>query len=890
VDDGNLMGSFVRVLEGSGLDPGEVGGKAAALDRLIAYGFPVPPCAAVTTSAYRAAALDPHVIDLVGELRSMPAPPPAQAGEALQRVERVFAGLALPDTLERELMEVGERIANGSRLAVRSSATSEDATLSSAAGQYRSILDVHPADLPDALRKVWASLWSPHARSYREAQGMDGETAMGVVIMRMVDPDHAGVLFTTDPRGRATDMRIELVEGRADELVSGRRTPRSIVVARARPRHVPDDVGPLADRLADLGLDVEEYLGDPQDIEWVARGDDVLLVQARPITAVSAPSDDGFDSPISTTTRYTTAGIAEALPGVLSPLLWSLNGPMMEEAFRTLFANLGSVPPVDDRVIVRVRARAAINLDLLASIATATGGSTAEFERQYLGMAVSDEEDGQTAVSQTKGRVKLVKASSRAARLRHALGRETAALRRAIDDVVDANIRVETLGPSELIAYRDHIHDLAARAVVAQVATAVAAVAAFRALETYLFRYLGNEAAVLAQEVTAGETGASGGAAVLGLDDVMADIDADWLRSVVVSSAGDVEAVERRLEGSRTGRELVRAVHRAAFRAGSRAVFAGPTWDEDMSEVWKVLEARLQAPPSPQRTGEGDRSMLRDLERRLASTPRWRLTRILTGQIVDVRLGWLRRLVDEARRWLPLREEMKLAVLRLGGQSRRTARRAGQLLEEAGVIDHTEDVELMSDMELVEALHGNPPSRGRLPGRRRALARAHDLDDLPRVFAGLPSWAAGGPGARDERRSAAEEGSDMWRLEGWAASSGSHRGRPRVVVDASSAHLQPGDVLVARTTDPSWTSLFLIAGAIVVEEGGPLSHAAILARELGVPAVVNVPDATSRLEAVAWVTVDGDSGVVRVHASDDEPDSHAAAPSTHPTGDGVAYP
>jgi rifampicin phosphotransferase len=883
------MSALVRVLEGSGLDPGDVGGKAAALDRLIAQGFPVPPCAAVTTSAYRAATRDPQVVDLLGQLQSTPAPPPAQADAALQQVERVFADLALPGTLERELIEVGERIANGSRLAVRSSATSEDATVSSAAGQYRSILDVHPADLPDALRKVWASLWSPHARSYREAHGTDGEVAMGVVIMRMVDPDHAGVLFTADPRGRATDMRIELVEGRAEGLVSGRRTPRSIVVARARPRHVPDDVGPLADRLAELGLDVEEHLGDPQDIEWVARGDDVFLVQARPITAVSAPSDDGFDSRISATTRYTTAGIAEALPGVLSPLLWSLNGPMMEEAFRTLFAGLGSVPPVDDSVIVRVRARAATNLDLLASIATATGGSAAEFERQYLGVVVSDEGDGQAPARQTMGRVKLARASFRAARLRQALGRETAALRRAIDDVVDANVRVETLGPAELIAYRYQIHDLAARAVVAQVATAVAAVATFRALEMFLGRYLGEEAAVMAQEVTAGETGAAGGAAVLELDEVMAGIDADWLRSVLLSSAGDVEAVERRLEASLTGRELVRAVRRAAFRAGSRAVFAGSTWDENMSEVWKALEARLQGSPPPQQTGAGDRSTLRDVERRLSDTPRWRVTRILTGQIVDVRLGWLRRLVGEARRWLLLREEMKLVVLRLGGQSRRTARRAGQLLEEAGGIEHAEDVELMSDVELAEALRGNPPSQRRLPGRRRALARAGDLGDLPRVFVGLPSPAADDPGARDQPQGPADEGSDMWRLQGWAASSGSHRGRPRVVVDASSAHLEPGDVLVARTTDPSWTSLFLTAGAIVVEEGGPLSHAAILARELGVPAVVNVADATSRLEDVGWVTVDGDSGVVRVHASDDEPDSQAAGPATHATGEGVTY-
>jgi rifampicin phosphotransferase len=878
------MSTLVRVLDGSGLDPAEVGGKAAALDRLIGWGLPVPPCAAVTTSAYRAAVRDPQVADLVEELKATPAPPPAQAEAALHRVERVFGNLTLPRTLEREVIDLGERIANGSRLAVRSSATSEDAAVSSFAGQYRSILAVRPADLPDALRQVWASTWSPHARSYREGHGADAEVAMAVLLMRMVDPDHAGVLFTADPRGRSTDIRIEMVEGLAEGLVSGRRTPRSIVVPRSGPRQVPHDVGPLARRLADLGMEVEERLGDPQDIEWAACGDDVFLVQARPITAPSAPTDDGFDSRISPTARYTTAGIAEALPGVLSPLLWSLNGPMMEEAFRTLFAGLGALPPVDDSVIVRVRGRAAVNLDLLTSIATATGGSAAELERQYLGVAVSDEADSNGGTRMGAGRVELAKASLRAARLRYALGRETAALRRAIDGIIDANVRVEDLAPAELISYRDQLHDVAARAVAAQVAVAVAAVATFRALETFLERYAGDESAVLAQEATAGDAGAVGGAAVLGLDDVLARTDADWLRSVLPSAADDAEALERRLEASDAGRDLVRTVNSGASRAGSRAVFAGATWDESMSQVWRALQARLDGSGSANQLDASHRGTLRDLEQRLSSAPRWRLTRILTGQIVDLRLGLLRRLVDDARRWLALREDMKLAVLRLGGQSRRTARRAASLLQETFAIEDEADVELMSDPELVDALRGSPPSSRRLAGRRRALARAADLGDLPRVFVGWPSSAADGGSAGDDRHGPAPGRSDGRRLEGWAASSGSHRGRPRVIHDLRSAHLEPGDVLVARTTDPSWTSLFLTAGAIVVEEGGPLSHAAILARELGVPAVVNVADATNLLEDAPSVTVDGERGVVRVHAPGEEPDDKAGA---HATGDEV---
>jgi pyruvate,water dikinase len=103
------------------------------------------------------------------------------------------------------------------------------------------------------------------------------------------------------------------------------------------------------------------------------------------------------------------------------------------------------------------------------------------------------------------------------------------------------------------------------------------------------------------------------------------------------------------------------------------------------------------------------------------------------------------------------------------------------------------------------------------------------------------------------------------RIEGWAASPGKHRGRVRIVKDLShTSDLRSGDVLVTSATDPSWTPLFMIAGAIVVERGGPLSHAAIVSRELGVPAVLNAIGATITLREGAWVEVDGSAGTVVV--------------------------
>jgi pyruvate,water dikinase len=114
-------------------------------------------------------------------------------------------------------------------------------------------------------------------------------------------------------------------------------------------------------------------------------------------------------------------------------------------------------------------------------------------------------------------------------------------------------------------------------------------------------------------------------------------------------------------------------------------------------------------------------------------------------------------------------------------------------------------------------------------------------------------------------------------FSGWGASAGVYEGTARVITKATEP-IEPGDILVARTTDPAWTPLFLTAGAIVVEEGGPLSHAAIIARELGLPAVVNVPGLLRRLasEESIRLRVDGDRGLVVIMESDSDLESDTA--------------
>lgn len=791
--------SSCEVLDGSrhhARAAAELGGKAAWTDRLIAAGLPVPPAAVVDADVYRWVARDPGVAALVRRIRD---------GEDVPAdvVDRAFLDAEVPPALRERITAVVARVAgDGGRLAVRSSATVEDLAETSFAGQYRTLLELTPGpEVLDAVRLVWASLWHPAPVAYRRAHAVaDDDVAMAVLIMRMIDATQAGVVFTVDPGGRPGALRVEAVEGLGEALVSGAATPSAWVVPRAS---IGDAGLPPGARLAaDLALRVEEAIGAPADVEWAAAPDGgVWIVQARPIT-VAATAGDGFDTAVDDA-ELTTAGIAEMLPGVLPPLTWEVAGFMVEEALRRSLDDLGLLDPdlaAPHAMIRRVRGRAALDLDSLKRVADRLPGvGTDEVEEQYFGREAPDP-DGSAAAPDTGragGRLPL---RLRLRRMRHDLLAsgvrrravpEAAVVIRAADGLARRAPPLDDLDEADLLAYRRRLLDVTARAMAAELAVAAAAAGAFRRLEVSIGAHLPTtDAARWAQRVTTG-------------------------------------------------------IHVATPPAtASMSVVSGVTWAEVGTP-----------PPSPHRTASGPvpgAGALAELEQLLRSLPGWGVRRVLTGQVVDVRIHVLRRFVAEARQLLEGREEAKVAVLTLGGQVRRVHRELARRWVDDGRLTGVRDVDLLADAEL----RGErpPPSPAELGRRRRWLARWEEDGPLPVRFRGVPA----------PDRPPVPDGAQ---LRGVGASGGRFTGRARVVRSPARGALRAGEVLVATSTDAAWTPLFLVAGAIVVERGGPLSHAAIVARELGVPAVLDVAGATARLDG-CMVVVDGDAGVVGVLEED----------------------
>jgi len=764
------------VLDGTGHDPASLGGKGAALDRLIGWGIRVPDAGVVTAEAYKAVAAQPGPARLIAG---------SVAGEqfGVEAIDRAFSEAQLPAARRSDIVALGRRISAGHRLAVRSSATVEDLAHSSFAGLYRSVLDVDPDDpetLVDAILSVFASLWHPQARAYRAEFGIDdSDAAMAVVVMRMVSAERAGVTFTVDPGDEAGRARVAAVDGLAETLVSGERTPDDWLLDPFTEH--PDAPPEIRAALREASR-IEVLAGSPQDVEWAWADGTLWIVQARPITTVGDVGD-GFDSPI-TEAELTTAGIEEMLPGVLPPLLWEVNSHLVDHAFMTLLDALGLAVDESgaDGLVRRVRGRATLDFSALHRMASQLPGDAAEdLENQYFGSRaagrpVAHVTPSRTRLSTIRHDLRVLVQQHRATEDADIVGVAVAEIRRRRPDLTG-------LDDDALTRYRFRLVDLGVRAMTAELASAAVAAAAFRRLELTL-----------------------------------------------VSHFDDAEAA--RLAGTVTSRAAIAAVPSVD---ASAAVFAGPTWEE--------TGRHAPAPHTP--TGDAV-DPVDGLREQLGAVPEFD---------ADSPLGWFRRrrierMALEAVEHLQRRERTKTAVLELGGEVRRAHLELGARLVARGVLESRTDVDLLTGKELATGLRGAGPPIGLIARRRRARRRYEDEGSLPVRFEGRPHRQVPSlpPGKR---------------LEGWASSAGRCTDRA-VFMKTPGDPLPKGAILLAEATDASWSPVFVDAGAIVLERGGPLSHAAILARELGVPAVLNVGIGVRALDG-RLLTVDGESGLVVIH-------------------------
>lgn len=836
----------------------QVGGKAFAVDVLIRAGLPVPPGFCLTTAAHR------RWVEA-----GRPAAIPAEVAAELRTAVGRLLGL--------------ERAAEfAPLLAVRSSATAEDAPAASFAGQLLTRLGVPPDQVEAAVLAVWGSASAEGVQAYL-ARLDSGELEVAVLVQPVVPAEAAGVVFTADPMsGNPDRLVVNATWGLGEGVVAGLVSPDHWVIDKAsgrileaqvadkelmvvldpsggtrrvptpthlreRPALSPETLGELW-RLARL---VEEVRGAPQDIEFAAAGGKVYILQARPISA--RPADgwvSEFDSETDPDTIWTAANIQEVLPGLVTPLTWSAMRENLNYAFRKPYLETGTLRDPNRVFVAQFYGRVFLNVSALREVASrALGTSPDAVDEQYLGRTHGPDRPGRI-FDFSKIPVYL-----------HTTPKIFAFLRRTPRDVARAEARLRprlaelrardlsALGPADLLALREELNREVKEVGALHISTSSGASVFFESLFQLLRSVFGAEAYALQARLLTGLAELPSARPGLELWELARLARQDSALRLALLASNPWSEV-RRLESPRAAEfraRLARFLTEYGHRSVMEAELAAPAWEEDPSVVLGLVKNFTELPPE----AAPDRVAQRQAAERLAAT------RLIEGRLGPVRRPLFRFLLGQAQRYVVLREQTKSLWMEVTHAVRRIYRELGRRLHGLGILADPQDIYFLTVEEVRELVRGNimaEEARGRI-GRRRAEFERNRHVRLPEFFRGRPRPTFAEPTVPATAV-----------LRGIPVSPGVVTGPARIIVDPRlQPEVRPGEILVAPVTDAGWTPLFLVAAGLVVDVGGPLSHGSIVAREYGIPAVVNVKRATALIRTGQTITVDGSRGEVHIH-------------------------
>lgn len=811
------------------------GGKGASLAKS-ARDLPVPPGIIVTAEAY-AAILTPVRRQIRGILREN------TTEEAAAAVQQLLLDMELEDgwveEIDAALRQAG--LADHA-VAVRSSGTMEDLPGAAFAGQHDTFLGERgAASVARAVQRCYASLWNAHAMKYRDRLGLDHlQASMAVVVQQMVEvraDEAAGVAFSIDPvRGDLSTVLVNAAYGLGETVVGGEAEVDEYLLSRdgGQEREIRVAAKPLAlvvdgdggtrevtvdpalaeaaaidadlrAAVARLSVQAEHHFGFPQDIEWAVSDAELFLLQSRPITRVAA--------------RWTRDESAERYPNPVTPLTWDLVEAGFHASLRHSFQLMG-LPPFGDK---------------------------------WFAMKDFYIYGNQTAVELYSGRFPA------------AMFRDIDTIREVLPEIARrygwvqdlpvqwmrdldtyllgiGRLSHEPLDDKDLAGLWDHVReisDLGSTYFLPNIAISLTQTTLYKGLLTLLSMKLPEEQAQAVFDQLLGQTDTKTGQVNDELWELSRTIRTtpdllDWL-DAAPSAEGRMD--ELRADFPAFASDLDAFLDRHGHRELDFDAYH-PTWVGAPHIVVNQLRVLAHREESAQASPNQLRAKQAEVERQ-----------VLDAVPDDLRY-FLQEVIHLARTYTALDDLEHYQTTRLTLPMRRALAALGQRLVDAGALDEADDVYFLHVDTLegavrdgsAEALETLRPEAQKL---RAGYDAARDSD---------PDWVHG---EADEDLSAEAD------MRGTAGSPGQVEAEVFVVHSPDDFPQFPaGAILVARTTNPAWTALFYQAAGVITESGGALSHGAVTARELGIPAVMSIRDATRRFTNGQRVRLDGTQGTV----------------------------
>lgn len=727
-------------------------------------------------------------------------------------------------------------------VAVRSSAVGEDGDDQSFAGQYDTVLGVDTVDrFVDAVRACADSVHSLRASSYSG----NASATMNVVVQRMVDARAAGVVFTADPVSGRRDLTvINVVSGLGEALVDGTVAPDHVVLDADGTAVVNETVAaPVLSPVEIAAIQsgarrAEQEWGQPMDLEWaIDKSGELWWLQARPITTLPGDLNE-MDSPVAGADHvYTRCNIGEMMPGAFCPLTASVSGFAIDYAMQMV------------QVVARAQERyekpwlqvgyfyGHMFLNLTEGTALSSGilgNSLEQFSTSICGRVIDELEPKPPQPFRRKlgNTVRLTS---------HALS-VGPAIRRLPGEI--AGFAVPTSRDPRIV-WQELEAGVAqyCNVTLIHVRSSSRAAVAANVLESVLVRRAEkdgrteDDGKAEAARLMAGASEVESALMLAELDAVVRTIAADSaVAEEFLSAAPDVAVAGLRSASGDAGRALQRFLERHGHRGYRELCMRDPSWADDPGGLGAMMQVMLRS----------------------ALDPAVRNSAPAAGdETPPAAIRLLARLAQGGARG---REETKSRMALMAHRLKRGYRHLGEVLAETGRLPDADLVFFFDRAELHRVVGaGDITDLVESAQMRREALSYQDRLEFDDVSVGRPS----------PRVVAPERNVGDGRIVGRPAGRGTVEGAVRVAKSIVEARdVQRGEILVAPVTNVGWTPYFTVIGALVTDIGSSVSHGAVVAREYGLPCVVNTLVGTQVLRTGERVRVDGDRGIVeRLEAS-----------------------
>ncbi len=864
---------------------GVIGKKGAALVKMHSVGFNVPSGGCICASDFRQFLQNNHLVDKVSEVDRVLEESGAAPEIMCRHIIDTILASEIPSQLQTQIEHfiVKNSKDRQSTYAVRSSATKEDGVDSSFAGLFVSFLNIQTTtDICNSIKKCWASVFETRVLSYCADRNIKiNDLEMGVVIQQMVMAQKSGVTFSIDPiSGRDTHVLTEACFGLGEGLVSGHITPDRYIydwyaekeinqeIANKECQFIPVDSHPfvqqvdidsdkqeqpvLSNRLikqvTTLAVDVQKLYGFPVDIEWAIYQDELYLLQARPITAIQYLAIDGEW----TTADFKDGGVSST---VCTPFMWSLYNYIWQQAMPTYLEKVGLIESGKDLVWGDMfYGRPYWNVgEVKRGLKRLPGFVEREFD-ESLGIRVAYEGDGHVTKNSIKSLITGL-------RVLYKLGKSFAEIvEYSRSYIVDQSKNLQqlesynyenTTDDEFFEFYRNLITDkyfLSESSYFNVIYDNSNVSTLFSEFFTKINKngdidYLNlisgltdlshldqsQDLWIVIQEIQKNRD-----AACYWLSSTTAEIHKKWREG---DSANCLDIVSKHIE-------------RFKYHSNRELDITVPRFGEDPRPVFESIKQLLDQDGvlSPKKLAEAQQhKYLQERDKFIAACSFWQK-------------GKARKELDRLRKFLWLREELRDLSTKFYYYIRKFSLELEQRLIKRGMLQNSGEIFFLTQQQVLRILSwdiSDNEVQGVIKKNKTYYASFRNYsnpDELGQRF------------TNNHTDYVCVDGVGCINIYGGiGCSPGVIEGQIKIIRDISDANrLDCGDILVTKFTDPGWTPKFGLLSAVITETGGVLSHAAVISREYGIPAVLAVPRITTLLKEGQRVIVDGANGKIKV--------------------------